>query len=240
MRKQHRISTHEPVTHLRKIVIVECGEKLVDFLSICPALIFDRPRWNYRREHLLRESVAERLCRAANALPKGFRFAVLEGWRPKHIQKRMYQAAWNLWQERYPDWSESALKRLVNRFTAPLDERVPPPHTTGGAVDLFLADESGNLLDLVSPYELRDRKAFPFDAKNLSKTAKENRQIMKEALAEVGITNYPSEYWHYSYGDQGWAYRGSHPHAIYGPIAPDGYTPDPGDDINEPLTWVDQ
>lgn len=240
MHKQRRVSTHEPVTHLRKIAIAECGEKLVDFLALCPILIFDRPRWNYRREHLLRESVAERLCRAANALPKGYRFAVLEGWRPKHIQRRMYKAAWNLWQERHPDWSEVALKRLVNRFTAPIDEQVPPPHTTGGAVDLFLADENGKLLDLISPYELRDRKAFPFDAKKLSKTAKENREIMRSVLAETGITNYPSEYWHYSYGDQGWAYRGGHPCAIYGPITPEGYSPDPSDDIDEPLTWVDE
>ena len=36
------------------------------------------------------------------------------------------------------------------------------------------------------------------------------------ALLEGGLTNYPSEYWHWSYGDQGWAYRTGANQALYG------------------------
>jgi D-alanyl-D-alanine dipeptidase len=54
----------------------------------------------------------------------------------------------------------------------------------------------------------------------------------------AGITNYPSEYWHWSYGDQGWAYRGGEPNALYGAITPAGWTPAPEDESDEALKFV--
>ena len=56
----------------------------------------------------------------------------------------------------------------------------------------------------------------------------------------TGITNYPSEFWHWSYGDQGWAYRGGHPHALFAAITPDDYQPDPADLTDEPLERVNK
>ncbi|HWP32081.1 MAG TPA: M15 family metallopeptidase [Fimbriimonadales bacterium] len=233
-----KVSPNEPVSELRKIKIIECGEPLVDFLEMCPEILWAKPVWNYTREHLLRLSVAERLCKAARNLPKGYRLAVVEGWRPLHIQRRMHLSAYLRWKERHPDWSPAQLKRFTNRFTAPIDKKVPPPHTTGGAVDVRLCDENGNELDMISPYKTGEPRAYPFDAKNLSKEARKNRRILKEVMESAGITNYPSEYWHYSYGDQGWAYRGGHPYAIYGLIEPPGYKPPQGEDVDEPLEFV--
>lgn len=234
---QKKPSTHEPVTQLRYVPIVESFEPLVNYLEMSPRIVVGKGRWIYQRETMLRLSVAEKLAAAANALPSGYTMAVVEGWRPPHIQKRMYLGAWNRWKERHPDYSDAALRRLVNRFTAPPNRRVPPPHTTGGAVDLWLADADGNPLDHIGPFELSNRRAYPFDAKGLGEDAIRHRRILAEALLPTGITNYPSEYWHWSYGDQGWAYRGGHPHALYGPTRPEGYEPPPGEDIDEPLEW---
>ncbi len=236
MNKKPSIS--EPVTELRKIKIIECGEPLVDYLKLCPQLLVGRSVWNYQRLSLLRESVAEKLCLATKQLPKNMTFMVVEGWRPPHIQKRMHLSALQRWRERHPDWSEHKILRTANRFTAPPHPKVPPPHTTGGALDVVLGDTDGNELDMVSPYERRDPKAYPFDAQGLSDTARKHRLILKEALASVGITNYPSEFWHYSFGDQGWAYRGGHEHAIYGSIVPENYTPPKDELIDEPLEWI--
>jgi D-alanyl-D-alanine dipeptidase len=36
-------------------------------------------------------------------------------------------------------------------------------------------------------------------------------------MHQQGFTNLPSEWWHFDYGDQLWAYYGAHPHAHYGP-----------------------
>lgn len=222
---------------LKRVPILECGEPLVEFLDH-PRIFLDRPRFNYRRESFVRASVAEFLHRAADALPVGFKLAIVEGWRPPHIQRRMYAASYKRFREKHPDWSERHLKRTVSRFTAPMDERVPPPHTTGGAVDLLLADESGRVLDHCSPFEPMDHRCYPFQVKGLSEEATRNRRILAEALGTGGLTNYPSEYWHWSYGDQGWAYRGRHEAALYGPITPEDWTPAPEDDTDEPLVFL--
>lgn len=233
-------SAAEPVRDLRRIPIVECGEDLVDFLVVCPELILDRPRYRYRRETLLRRGIAERLCRAARSLPPGYRLAVIEGWRAPHIQRRMYRANWDWWRARRPAWSDAALRRAVNRFTAPPDDpRVPPPHTTGGAVDLMLADASGAALDHCGPYDPFDPRGYPFDAPGLSHAARTTRAILAGALGAAGLSCYPSEYWHWSWGDQGWAYRGGHSRAHYGPILPLNWAPPPDEITDDPLEMLD-
>ena len=38
------------------------------------------------------------------------------------------------------------------------------------------------------------------------------------AMESVGLTNYVGEWWHWSYGDQGWALRVGSPVAYYGAV----------------------
>lgn len=231
-------SPTEPVSHLKKIPIVESGEPLVDFMEACPHLVLDKPQFDYRRETLIREGVAQKLCQAVEQLPRGIQMAVLEGWRAPVIQQRMYRTMWNKFQSKHPAWSEAALRRQTNQFVAPMSPRVPPPHTTGGALDLVLLDEDGNTLDMISPYAANDSKGFPMNAPGLSDVARFNRELLASALEAVDLTNYPSEFWHYSYGDQGWAYRGSHGNAIYGSISPENWEADPADISDMPLVVI--
>jgi len=169
---------------------------------------------------------------------KGRRIYIIEGWRAPLIQRRMYAAAWNRFARLYPDRSPTALKRIVNRFTAPVNTRVPPPHSTGGAMDITLTDMEGNPLDVRAPYAYRDPKGFAFAAPDLTDESRRNRDTLAEAMTATGITNYPAEFWHWSYGDQGWAYRGGHDFALYAATVPPGWTPDPADEIDDPLTWI--
>jgi D-alanyl-D-alanine dipeptidase len=37
-------------------------------------------------------------------------------------------------------------------------------------------------------------------------------------MTGAGFVNYPSEWWHWSYGDRYWAVVTGEPHAIYGPV----------------------
>lgn len=233
--QKRKVSISEPVTELKKVKIVDNGEPLVDYLELCPKLVRASRVFDYRYENLVRETVAKMLCKAAHAIPKGYRFGVLEGWRPHHIQRRMYLRSWNRFKEMHPEWSDAQLRRTTNRYTAPLNDRVPPPHSTGGAVDLFLLDEALNELDMRQPYKFMDTRAFAFDASGLSEVSIERRRIFGDALIEGGLTNYPSEYWHWSYGDQGWAYRTHADHALYGVTEPDGYRPDPRDVTDDPI-----
>jgi zinc D-Ala-D-Ala dipeptidase len=233
-----RYSPAEPVTEVRRIRIVECGEPLVPYLGVHPRVIEGASRWNYRRVHFLRQGVAERLFRAADALPKGFALAVVEGWRPPYIQERMYRTSWLRWKERRPEWSDAQLRRVVNRFTAPLHGKVPPPHSTGGAFDLVLATTEGLELDHSSPFERSDPHSYLTAVRGLTEEAARNRRTLIEALESAGLTNYPSEWWHWSWGDQGWAYRTGAEHAVYGPVTPDGWAGHAADMTDEPLTRI--
>lgn len=240
MTERIRVSPAEPVTALRKVPIRESGEVMVDFLTLDSELRLDRPRFDYRRETQLRHSVAKRLVEANQALlKKGYRIQIIEGWRPPFIQRRMYAAIWNQLKARHPDWSETRLRRLVNQFSAPMNSRVPPPHTTGGAVDVALYHLDGTPADMQAPYDGTDPKGFVRDAPLLGETARRNRAVLAEAMLPTGLTNYPSEFWHWSYGDQGWAYRGGHEYAYYGPVEPLGWVPDARDDQDGPLIYLD-
>jgi D-alanyl-D-alanine dipeptidase len=236
--RMRRYSPTEPVSEVRRVRIVESGEPLAPYLGRSARLFEARPRYKYTRVTFLRETVADMLARAAEALPKGLGFAVVEGWRPPYIQRRMYLAQWKKWQERYPEWSERQLKRVVSRFTAPLHGRVPPPHSTGGAVDLVLCDQYGNELNDPTPYGPHDHRGYAFDAPGISPAERERRDLMKSVLEASGLTNYPCEWWHWSYGDQGWAYRTGAPHAVYGPVEPPGWQPVAEDDRDAPVERI--
>jgi D-alanyl-D-alanine dipeptidase len=118
-----------------------------------------------------------------------------------------------------------------------MDERVPPPHTTGAAFDLALFHD-GEAADVHTPYEWQDPQGFAFQAEGLTDLARFNRDVLAGAFEGTGITNYPSEYWHWSYGDQGWAYRGGHPHALYAAVEPVGWKPEARDAIDAPLELI--
>lgn len=231
-----RPSPTEPVSELRKIKIVECGEPLVDFLKECPGLILAKPVFDYTRATLVRESVAGMLNKVVAALAEGCRLGIVEGWRPRYIQRRMHLTQTMRFKKLHPDWSDLHIRRVVNRYTHPHDAKAPPPHASGGAVDVMLVDDNAERIDHSSPYEPFDPKCYPAFVQGLSPEAERNRAILREAMLSAGFTNYPSEYWHWSYGDQGWAYRGGHACTIYGPVdAPEGWRPVPEDDVDEAL-----
>lgn len=132
----------------------------------------------------------------------------------------MYETTYRDYRRQHPDWSEAVLRRATNRFSAPADAKVPPPHTTGGAVDVNLLGPDGTPVDLVSPFALKDRQSAAMETRGLSTEARRNRAILAEALTSAGFSNYPAEWWHWSYGDQAWALRTGQDFALYGMISP--------------------
>ncbi len=57
------------------------------------------------------------------------------------------------------------------------------------------------------------------DYPHLSETARRHRQILCTAMEGAGFSNYPEEWWHWSYGDSGWALRTGTATAWYGQAA---------------------
>jgi D-alanyl-D-alanine dipeptidase len=218
------VSFGEPLTKLRAVPIRENGEPLVDALEYSRRLHFlkDHPRFiGMSRSSRVRKRVAEMLAEAAEALPAGTDFALIEGFRPLAQQRFMYESLKKDFAEKHPEWTKATLNRVTNQMSAPPDDRCPPPHLTGGAIDLCLIDAaSGEMLDMWTPFAWNETSA-PTDKKGLSETAHENRRLMVATLEKTGLTNYAGEWWHWSYGDSGWALRTNAPYALYNRL-PDG------------------
>ena len=102
------------------------------------------------------------------------------------------------------------------------DEKCPPPHSTGGALDLSLCDKFGNPLKMGSDIDQMDKTSEPdFYANVDEKEAivwNSRRKLLREIMIKFGFSQHPKEWWHYSYGDQLWAWMNKKKNAIYGKI----------------------
>lgn len=103
---------------------------------------------------------------------------------------------------------------------------------------MILVRPDGSPHDHTTPFHRFDPACFAFAAQGLSDEARRTRAILAEALSPTVLSNYPSEYWHWSFGDQGWAYRERQEAAIYGPVTPMEWTPDPADLVDAPLRLI--
>ncbi|BCM93289.1 D-alanyl-D-alanine dipeptidase [Abditibacteriota bacterium] len=212
----------EDQAQLDAVPIQESGEPLVDFLALAPTtkllLSPHHPVFEFPRVHLLRESVAKMVIQAANALPNGLRLQIVEGYRPIQVQREHFKHSLAEARKRMPGASEEEIQLEAGRYSAPPDAPTPPPHTTGGAVDLEIIDENDERLDFFSPLPLDDMRGAAMESDAISDEAKKNRALLRSILEPTGLTNYADEWWHWSYGDNGWALRVNAPCAMYGPI----------------------
>jgi D-alanyl-D-alanine dipeptidase len=119
----------------------------------------------------------------------------------------------------------------VGRFWAPpsRNPQTPPPHSTGAAVDLTLATDAGELLAMGSPIDAIGVVSEPDYFANTSDPAEQlfhqRRELLRTVMASAGFAQHPNEWWHYSYGDQLWAWRSGAEAAIYAEAGSNSATP---------------
>ncbi|MBV6457486.1 MAG: D-alanyl-D-alanine dipeptidase [Fimbriimonadaceae bacterium] len=202
----------EPIRALNRIPERESHEPLVDLREVAPQIMLPRET----TIPFVRKTVGEMVVRAALLLPKGVHLAVTDAYRPVIRQKLIYDWLSACALEVWPNITHAVLRRKVNRWVAPFDQKAPPGHSTGGAIDVLLQDESGEPLDVHSPY---DRfSAAPTYTIGLSPEAERNRMLLVETMLAAGFSNCRDEWWHYSYGDAGWAVRTGAAECFYGRI----------------------
>ena len=166
----------------------------------------------------LRQGVVQRLEQAQASLPDGIRLLIVEGFRPAALQRHYFDEYVDELRPLHPELRPYELNTLASRYVSPPEIA---PHTAGAAVDLTLCDAHGAELDMgtrinASPEESEGRCYTHADG--LSPEAQANRDILSHALASVGLVNYPTEWWHWSYGDRYWALAVGAPVALYGPL----------------------
>ena len=118
----------------------------------------------------------------------------------------------------HPGIAAAELERLTSRFVAPLDVA---PHVAGAAVDLTLVTTDRRPLDLGTPVDATPEQsggACYFGSTAISADARAHREVLAEALGAAGLVNYPTEWWHWSFGDRFWALATGVEHAVYGPM----------------------
>lgn len=206
----------EAIAHLYRIPIKENGEPLVDIARAASEIgVRQKPTF-------VRTTVFNMLRDAQSRLPVGYRIRVTTGFRDLAHQRKLYEDYYWKLAEAHPEWPSSRLRREVNRFLAPPDAKHPPGHTTGGAVDVELLGPDGNMLDMTSTIVPVESPAciFPTYSKLITPQAAKNRQILVDAMSGAGFSNYPGEWWHWSYGDDAWAVRTGASFAFYGAVSP--------------------
>ncbi|AFY58793.1 D-alanyl-D-alanine dipeptidase [Rivularia sp. PCC 7116] len=210
------------------IEIVECREALIqipleDFAveSPHPYEKLGAP-YGEHSPYFVRETIVDYLIVAQSYLQQlrpDWQIQIFDAYRPVAVQKFMVnhtfsqavrekgltelslQAAQkqSIWEEVFKIWAEPSL-----------DEKTPPPHSTGGAVDVTLVDEMGQVVDMGSPIdELSERSLPDYYAQikvELAPRYHANRLLLKDVMEKAGFARNPREWWHFSFGDQMWAW----------------------------------
>ena len=200
------------------IQIKECNEPLVDIKKCCPDIIINlgTKRMQKEKTAYLRKTVAEMICRAEKELPEGTTFIIGDAWRPQYIQKEVLNWFIKHFSKKYPNWPKKKIVNEVEKYVALSEGKYASGHMTGGAVDLRLW-KNGRKIPMKCSKLTYQENAKSFQPK-LPRHIQKNREIMFKALKKVGLSNYPKEYWHWSYGDIWWAKRNKEKIAIYGVI----------------------
>ena len=99
----------------------------------------------------------------------------------------------------------SILKKVEKFWAYPsFDSRCPPPHSTGGAMDVCLSDKEGNLVEMGSKVDQMDETSNPdFYASKKNEEAiiwDSRRNFLREIMTKFGFAQHPNEWWHFSYG----------------------------------------
>ncbi len=220
------------------IPIRECGEALrpiprahFAFVDPPPYARLGAP-YGEADPHQLRSGVLQRLLQVQAALGQshpGWKLLIFDAYRPNAVQQFMVDHTYaeclrteGLDPAALSAERRAALWQRVYRYWAIPSEEPgsPPAHSTGAAVDLGLLDGEGREVDMGTPIdEFSERAApdhFALSGDPLEQRAHARRQLLRGLMEAAGFVQHPAEWWHFSHGDQLWAWRCGADHARYG------------------------
>ena len=225
------------------IKINECNEPLISIpksifrLTPHPYMSLGAPYLSGADPWVLRRSVLKRLIRAQQYLYEinpQLQLALFDAWRPISVQKFMFNyTIQETCKSKGIDINNLSLNgdlsdviEEVGRYWAKpsSDPLTPPPHSTGAAIDLTLADMNNKPLDLGGEIDFIGPESRPDFYKNNSskiphpkhQVFQDRRSILFSVMEQAGFAQHPNEWWHFSYGDQLWSWLSKKGNAIYG------------------------
>ncbi len=190
---------------------------------------------------MLRHRVLDALLQAQkvlNARRSGWRLKLFDAYRPVLVQSFMVWREFRIQAELVgrslatyrdptelqvhdPGLYETLAVKVFEFWGIPSDNpRTPPPHSTGAAIDLTLQDASGQEIDMGCPIDETTGRAYPDHyAQAISPQLRafhEHRVLLNDVMASAGFSRHGNEWWHFSLGDQMWAWKQGESAAIYG------------------------
>lgn len=206
------------------ILIQDCGEPLVSIPQ--EVFAFETPHpyqklgapYGKVSPYFLREGVLKALQQAQNSLQvqqPGWRIKIFDAYRPVAVQQFMVDYTFQQLREQFPQASDSAIAQQVGKFWAePSDNpATPPPHSTGAAIDLTLVNEQDETLNLGGEIDEPAARSHPNFYANattaLEQTYHQRRELLRKIMFSAGFQQHPQEWWHFSQGDQMWAWLNS-------------------------------
>lgn len=188
--------------------------------------------WHYKprpegamEKIFIRETVAAALHKMDQELRAyGLRLLIHEGYRPLSVQRFVQEhSVLKGLRKENPSYTESQLREMSKQFAASADADItiaPPPHLTGGAVDLLLITIDGEPVPMGKEFGLY-RSAFP-DALEAPEFAGhpaiKYRRLLYWLARQNGFATNPTELWHNCNGDQMWAWVTKASYAFYGAV----------------------
>jgi D-alanyl-D-alanine dipeptidase len=141
----------------------------------------------------VREGVAERLYKAADTLPDSFGLAVFDAWRSLELQRAIFDAAYN---------DPSLPEGFVS--VPSTNPATPPPHLTGGTVDVTLTWNS-RPLRLGSDFDdfIPDARTDAFET--IPGRVRQLRRLLFWSMYNAGFVSLDCEWWHFEHGTRRWA-----------------------------------
>ncbi|MDR1071147.1 MAG: D-alanyl-D-alanine carboxypeptidase family protein [Rickettsiales bacterium] len=170
-------------------------------------------------DNRVRTYVYEAVKRARAYLPPHCHFRIAEAYRPLSVQIKYwddYMARLVAENPRLSADSEELIEKCNVYVANP--HRQGSGHQTGAAIDITLVGDDRAECDMGGSVDGFGDETSATDAPNISAAGRANRDILRNALTRAGLTNYPAEWWHYSFGDIMWAQLTGSKIAIFGKL----------------------
>jgi D-alanyl-D-alanine dipeptidase len=178
---------------------------------------------DYMAEHpeydgvYVRPELLIRLEKVANSLAEEFRLVIRAGHRPIEIQRRLLRECAQDYKDDNPGVSDQEAFEHASTFVSDPDTSLPP-HCCGSAIDVDLFDVTKNsLVDFGSPVNLDDDISF-LHYNQITSEQKQNRLMLLSVMLEQDFASTAFEWWHFSYGDETWAWFYGLEDSLYGLI----------------------
>ncbi|MBD2090447.1 M15 family metallopeptidase [Microcoleus sp. FACHB-1515] len=211
-----------------QVPIIECEEPLVAIPHHVFAIEHPHPYeklgapYGSKSPYFLRQGVLERLLLAQAALTEqlpGWKIQIFDAYRPIAVQQFMVdytlnetaRASGHSLQSLTPAQQQALLEQVYRFWAVPSrNPLTPPPHSTGAAIDVTLVDAAGQVVDMGSPIDEISARSYPnyfadcHDRESLQFHA--HRQLLRQIMVSSRFCQHPNEWWHFSLGDQMWAW----------------------------------